>query len=144
MLIQDGKLAFSFLMGGNATITVQSKRTGTRFTYRVRAPREDGSFRYDAPIRFVQVLSGPDNNTHYEYIGYIRDERFYYGGAKARANEDAPSVRAFKYAYRFLSIESIPEQLDVFHEGKCARCGRKLTTPESIQSGFGAKCLERL
>jgi hypothetical protein len=29
------------------------------------------------------------------------------------------------------------EQIKIYHEGKCARCGRPLTVPESIESGFG-------
>jgi hypothetical protein len=28
----------------------------------------------------------------------------------------------------------------VWHEGRCGRCGRKLTVPESIESGFGPEC----
>jgi len=31
--------------------------------------------------------------------------------------------------------------LNFFHEGKCGKCGRKLTTPESIKNGFGPTCL---
>lgn len=142
--IKDGVAALSFLMGGSATITIRSAKTGMRFTYKVSAPREDGKLQTEKPIRFVKILTGPDNNTNYEYIGYIRDSRFYYGGVKARVNLDSNGVRAFHYAFRFLAIERIPEKLEVFHEGKCGRCGRKLTTPSSIQSGFGAKCLERL
>jgi hypothetical protein len=34
----------------------------------------------------------------------------------------------------------LPEQTKVYHEAKCARCGR-LTVPESIESGFGPHCL---
>jgi len=29
----------------------------------------------------------------------------------------------------------------VFHEGACGRCGRTLTVPESIASGFGPECI---
>ena len=34
----------------------------------------------------------------------------------------------------------MPLTLTVFHDGKCGRCGRKLTVPESIQSGLGPVC----
>jgi hypothetical protein len=30
----------------------------------------------------------------------------------------------------------------VWHEGSCARCGKKLTVPESIESGFGPECVK--
>jgi hypothetical protein len=29
----------------------------------------------------------------------------------------------------------------VHHEGRCGRCGRTLTVPESIESGFGPECI---
>lgn len=141
--IKDGKVALAFLMGGGATITLRSTKTLQRFTYSVRAPRNQGKLDTEAPIRFVKVLTGPDNTSNYEYIGYIRDGKFNYG-MKSRISNGSPSIVAFQWAYRFISIEHIPKDLDVFHEGKCGRCGRKLTTPESIQSGFGEKCLGAL
>jgi UDP-N-acetylglucosamine 2-epimerase len=38
--------------------------------------------------------------------------------------------------------EAIPE-IEVFHMGACLRCGRALTTPESITRGLGPDCAER-
>ena len=37
----------------------------------------------------------------------------------------------------------IPEHLEIFHEGRCCACGRKLTTPESILSGIGPECAKK-
>jgi DNA-directed RNA polymerase subunit RPC12/RpoP len=37
----------------------------------------------------------------------------------------------------------LPEQIKVYHEAKCARCGHRLTVPESIETGFGPNCLEK-
>lgn len=34
----------------------------------------------------------------------------------------------------------IPPSLEVWHEGRCGRCGRALTVPESIASGIGPVC----
>lgn len=141
--IQDGKVALAFLMGGGATVTFKSVKTERHFTYKVQAPKKEGKLEYEAPIRFVKVLTGPDNTSNYEYIGHIRDGKFSHG-LKSRITSDAPSVQAFQWAYRFLSMEHVPHGLEVFHEGKCGRCGRKLTTPESVSTGFGEKCLGRL
>jgi hypothetical protein len=31
--------------------------------------------------------------------------------------------------------------LEIWHEGRCGRCGRKLTVPESIHNGYGPECI---
>jgi hypothetical protein len=38
----------------------------------------------------------------------------------------------------------LPKGLKVHHEGRCCRCGRKLTVPESIETGLGPECASRL
>jgi hypothetical protein len=57
-----------YVLAGNSTFTVTSKRTGTRFTYRVRQADES---RDGARPWFVSVLNGPDNEKNYAYIGVI-------------------------------------------------------------------------
>ena len=91
------------------------------------------------------LLNGPDNTMSYSYIGYIRRDVFNHGGAKARVQYNAPSVRAFAWAWQQLvSSNEIPSKLEIWHEGKCGRCARTLTVPESIESGFGPECMGRL
>jgi hypothetical protein len=31
--------------------------------------------------------------------------------------------------------------LEFWHEGRCGRCGRRLTVPDSIASGYGPECV---
>jgi hypothetical protein len=33
--------------------------------------------------------------------------------------------------------------LEVWHEGRCGACGRRLTVPESIERGLGPECYGR-
>lgn len=137
----DGQLttaqeALAFMHGGNATVTLRSKATGTRFTYRIRAS-EDGA------VHFVSVLSGPDNESQYAYIGYVKRGIFFHGGAKARAKADAPACKAFAWSWKSLVQDRLPDSLEVWHEGRCGRCNRKLTVPSSIRSGFGPECAGR-
>lgn len=35
-------------------------------------------------------------------------------------------------------------KVEVWHEGSCGRCGRKLTVPESIANGLGPECAEKV
>lgn len=127
----------SLIYAGDAVFTVRSKATGSRFTFRVR--RSDGSEGF-APRFFVSVLTGADNTKDYSYIGWVsEDRRRWEHGKKSRLSESAPSVKAF--AWLFSSTEeSVKKQAEIFHEGKCCRCGRALTVPESIEAGIGPEC----
>jgi len=136
--------ARSFAQAGNATLTLVSKTTGTRFTYKVQAPIENDVRQLSSQMRFVKVLTGADNESSYSYLGYIRRGVFLHGGAKARVGYDAPSARAFAWAWKSLAQDAIPAALEIWHEGRCGRCARKLTVPSSIASGFGPECAERM
>lgn len=133
----DAASAMHFMLGGNARLTFVSRKTGTRFTYRVRAS-DDGQ------IHFVSLMNGPDNETAYAYFGYIRRGVYFHGGAKARVSRDAPSAKAFEWVYHFLAKGEMKEDLEIWHEGRCGRCGRALTVPESIRTGFGPECAGRM
>lgn len=132
--------ATAFALAGNATLTLVSKASGNRFTFRIQAPMKDDRRDLDAEVRFVSLLSGPDNETDYRYIGFIRRGVYFGGGAKAKVHPGAPGPVAFKWAWERFAKGDLPAQLEVWHEGRCARCGRKLTVPSSIASGFGPEC----
>src|SRR6188474_3538463 len=45
--ITDAISVRAFVLGGNATFTIVSVKTGTRFTFKVRAPKDgDGNFSF--------------------------------------------------------------------------------------------------
>lgn len=144
-LLQTAEHARAFVQAGNATITLVSKATGVRFTYKIQAPFDDGMRggvrNLGSDMRFVKVLTGADNESSYSYLGYIRRGVFFHGGEKARVGLMAPSCKAFNWAWKSLQQDSIPTTLEVWHEGRCARCARKLTVPSSIASGFGPECI---
>ena len=128
--------AIAFMSAGNATVTLVSVKTGTRFTYKIRVS-DDGK------THFVSLLSGPDNESDYAYLGRITRGVFWQGRKFPKAGDvgpDAPSSKAFAWAWKCLSQYSMPVSLEVWHEGRCGRCNRKLTVPSWIESGFGPEC----
>ncbi len=136
-----------FLLAGNARVTLVSRKTGTRFTYRVAAVREKRG-----PVtHFVSLLIGPSNDSDYRYLGTVREvlgrdvvsKVFSHGGAKAVAKATTPSALAFAWFFGKLLLGQIPDELEVHHEGHCGRCGRALTVPESVLSGLGPECAGR-
>jgi hypothetical protein len=138
----DASLAVPFLVGGNAIVTFESRKTGARFTYRIRLadPRQGGD---REPPHFVSVLTGPNNGHDYDYLGAIFQKKVYVHGKTSRIAADAPSAVAFAWAWRHLSAGKMPEGLAVWHEGRCGRCGRRLTTPRSLATGLGPVCERR-
>ena len=44
---------------------------------------------------------------------------------------------------RLQSGKGLPETVEVWHEGRCCRCARRLTVPESIILGLGPACATR-
>lgn len=128
-----------YALAGRATLTLESERTGARYTYRIT--RRD-----DAPA-FVSVLTGPENTRDYTYLGTVfvdGEVPVYRHGRKSEISPGAPSARAFAWAWDAFVAGRIPEGLSVYHEGQCGRCGRALTVPESILTGLGPHCAEEI
>jgi hypothetical protein len=139
----DVTAAVAFLKAGKATATFESIKTGARFTFKVSAPKDPDAQAQADELRFVSVLTGPDNTSNYSYIGFIRRGVFFYG-RKSKIGETAASVVAYKWAWSWLAKGTLPNGLAIWHEGRCGRCGRTLTVPESVASGFGPECIGKL
>jgi hypothetical protein len=125
-----------FMLAGNATFTVRSEKTSTRFTIRVRKPNADTP-------HFVSVLSGSDNEHAYAFVGTIFANGTYSHGQRSRITPDAPAAKAARWVVeRVIAGKDLPN-CELWHEGRCGRCGRKLTVPESIELGLGPECATR-
>jgi hypothetical protein len=130
-----------FITAGNATLTLVSKQSGNRFTFKFQRPDSDAPNR---PI-WVRVLNGPDNENSYEFVGTIwiqSNGSYMLVRGKSTIQEDATSVKILNWFIRAINNGRVLEQAEVWHEGRCGRCGRKLTVPESISSGYGPECIK--
>jgi hypothetical protein len=120
--------------------------TATHYTYRVE--RREASDRWRETY-FVQLLTGPDNTSDYSYLGILDPQ----SGtvrvtAKSCAGEDSWAVRLLRRVLACLWVGQ-GERIEaagfhLHHEGRCGRCGRRLTVPESIESGIGPECARQL
>ncbi len=143
-LMQDVPGIFRFVLAGNSTFTLVSKATGKRFTYKVsRVPDFQLGVKH---AWFVNLLTGPNNSDDYIYMGMIRGEPasgdvWFWHSVKSKVALDAPSCKGFMAFFETLTkTESLHPSIEFWHEGRCGRCGRKLTVPESVASGFGPEC----
>jgi hypothetical protein len=124
-----------FFIGGNAIFTV-SNPSGIHYTYKIRKPSEEMPF-------FVSLLSGPDNENNFNYLGiYDPNKGTIRLTKKSRYKEDSLPVKVIRWAIAIINKNlPIPEGYAIQHEGRCCKCGRTLTTPESIELGIGPICM---
>lgn len=127
--------ALKFIFAGNSTVTFLNTETQNRFTFRVKKAKDK-----DKLLFFVSVLSGPDQ---YSYLGTFAKGRYSHG-KKSCVDAVAQSAKVFPYVIAKLREGTLPEQVQIWHEGKCGKCGRQLTVPESIDSGIGPECMKSL
>jgi len=147
-----------FILAGRAIVTIENEESRGRFTYRVKHKKGAGEH---GPY-FVAVLAGPDNNHHYMYIGtlwYGRGGHYDYkheGGfvpdlyfrhsPKSRVGKETATFQSFLWVTKRLNATSPdrpwPPHIKLYHEGRCGRCGRRLTVPESIKAGYGPECIQ--
>lgn len=135
--------ATDYTLARKGKITLTSRKTERWFTYRINQDqdRETGEYldRY-----FVSVLSGPDNWANYSYIGMIGADRIFRHTKGSKVAADSPSFRAFRYFWQHATLrDAIPADLQVQHCNTCGRCGRLLTTPDSISRGIGPECWQK-
>jgi hypothetical protein len=132
----------NFMFAGKSILTIVNKETSNRFTYKLRMAKSTNG--EQNPPYFVSVLTGNDNNNDYSFIGTVFGKNSYRHSGKSRISNNTTSVMAFNWLLnRIANGQDLPSQIEVWHEGKCGRCGRKLTVPSSIQSGLGPECARR-
>lgn len=125
--------ALKFIFAGKSLVTFLNTKTGNRFTFKVKQAKNSNLF-------FVSVLTNPET---YSYIGTVT-EGVYKHGRKSVITAEAQSVKTFQYVINKLRLNNLPDFVEVWHEGKCGKCGRTLTVPSSIASGLGPECIKSL
>lgn len=128
----NNSYAMKFIFAGNSTVTFLNSETENRFTYRIKKAKDSDFF-------FVSVLTGPEQ---YSYIGTVFNGIYKHG--KKSNFTGAQSEKVFSYVLSKLITESLPECIEIWHEGKCGKCNRPLTVPSSIETGIGPECFKSL
>lgn len=126
-----------------ALVTIFNAETGGHRTYMFnRDPKSDTS-----PV-FVSLLRGsdPENKRDYTFIGTIFSDNNFKHSPKSQVGADSPGVAGFKFTWERCQNNTLPEKVKVLHHGRCGRCGRLLTSPDSLMErrGIGPVCAEKL
>ena len=154
-------LTKEFLLAGRATFTVttsqefrdamQAKYPGKpqprdRWTFKITHKAASGKW---GETWFVAYLAGSDNEGDYKSFARLNPET---GSVTLNRNcgllETSWIVRivgrVIKAIFEDRGAEIEAAGFRVMHAGKCAKCARTLTTPESLDRGFGEECWSKL
>ncbi len=123
-----------FLLSGKAVFTVANP-SEERYTFKVYKAEKLNLF-------FVSMLTGSNNNTDYTYIGRFSTEyKQLVITSKSKIIHNSKPFKVFNWAIKHIVTQKpVPDGYFIEHNGHCGRCGRVLTTPESIKSGLGPVC----
>jgi hypothetical protein len=123
-----------FFEAGSAIFTVGNNK-GEHYTFRIGRKEET------QPL-FVSLLTGPQNTSDYTYLGIYNPTTGSVGLTKAsKFNEDSVPVRVVRWALNQVrNNKELPSGYSIQHAGRCCRCSRVLTTPESTRLGWGPEC----
>jgi hypothetical protein len=115
--------------GGN--FTLRGKKTNKDFTYRIS--RSEFNDRWFTHV-YVET-----QYLKFKHLGYYKD------GNVIKSGSIVESDTAKGISWLLRQVESgnthrLNEQAEVFHTGKCLKCGRELTDAHSIETGLGPIC----
>jgi hypothetical protein len=141
-----------FVLAGKSTFTVEvpdSFRTEKpdlelkpHYTFRVEHKAAEGKYK---EAWFAKLLTGPDNTRNYSYIGMLDAEAgVVRTTAKSKVAKDSIVIKLLNRTLALVWAGDIaPMEAQGFklhHEGRCGKCNRPLTTPESVERGIGPEC----
>lgn len=139
-----------FVLAGEAIFTVSNGNTNY-YTYKVY--KSTPSTQFPGTAWFVKVLTKPD---HYTYVGQLdvnTSDRTTMPKlrrtGRSRYEDNSNIMTVFRRAMRVIWQKQyanyvLPEPYSIKHEGHCGRCGRALTTPQSLDTGLGPECAAQL
>lgn len=114
-----------------SVITVRSKRTGKDYTFKIKRSKYRNTW-------YTHVY------VEKEYLRFVHIGTYFKGKIfKKRVHVNTPASLAIEWVLRNIDREmfdSVRNNVELFHIGKCIKCGKALTDSESIERGLGPVC----
>lgn len=123
----------NYIHGGHGVVTLVAP-DGVYHTYMFKKPY--GTDKFKDGTLFAYCLEGKNRCN---YVG-MWDTRNFRKTTNSEYEEDTDQFRGARYII-YMSLKDFNTPMKLYHEGVCCRCGRPLTTPESIERGMGPVCM---
>ncbi len=128
-----------FMLAGNALFKVYSSRTNTSVIYQITSSK-------DTDLWFVSVqyeynnTADVFNTIKFAYIGTITGRLNFKHTKGSKVASTSKTFKGFAWLWECVTSNKLPDFIHISHMTRCAKCGRRLKTPESIARGFGPSC----
>jgi hypothetical protein len=114
-----------------APFTIRSKKSGKDYTFKIsQVPFKDNNYLH------IKVET---EYLNFKYMGWYRDGKI----INKKLEVNTPASQAVSWFLRQMfsnNFDNLNQSLDIFHLGKCLKCGKTLTDSNSIEIGFGPVC----
>lgn len=151
--VRDGlinqKDALNFLLAGKSEFVLHSTKTNEDFKFTLTKKesfaKKESFTNKEEYIYFVNIIIEREKI----YAGHIKfDDKtelfIYTQGKRGQLAAEDRNIRSLMFVINKLFRCEIVGNLEIYHVGRCGRCGKKLTTPESILTGLGPTCSKNL
>ena len=160
-----GRVTYNVTREEDGTLTIRAF-TGTensdRRHYSYLGTVADGAYTYAGPRAAVAGLAAVAAETGDRWLAgfcaslaarneltdrqkdVLRERCRKHGVVTAAVPFDDVRARGFAWFWRILNGGTFPATFEIWHEGRCAACARRLTVPQSIATGLGPDCADRL
>ncbi len=120
-----------------APFTIRSKKSGKDYTFKVsQVPFKNSNYIH------IKVET---EYLNFKYMGWFKDGKIVKKNKDTNTNEvvNTPAGEAVSWFLRQMfsnNFNNLNQSVDIFHLGKCLKCGKTLTDSNSIEVGFGPVC----
>lgn len=124
----------AFLLGGNCECIIENVESGNRYLYKIQVAKDNPN------MFFIKSLTGMGDI----YAGFltVKDGEYIYAqGKKGQITDEDKRIKALLYVLSH--AETLRPTILVQHVGRCSKCNRKLTNPESMNRGMGPECFSK-
>lgn len=119
----DPKLLVQTMFGGNALLTFESKKTKDHRVFHIAKKKFSKEQNYYVRKQSILIATFKGMQLVFPNTQLTKDQEI------------------LQWIWKYITDpDYISRQLNIYHNGKCCVCGRKLTDPESIKIGIGPTC----
>ena len=117
----------------NGKLTIQNPKTGNHRTFSIHTQPKDSHFAPEQ--RIISLLIGSDNQSAYTPFGFVQSD-----GSIRLFRSKSEGVYPIYADMISNPVKWTAKGAVYMFEGRCRKCNRLLTSPESISSGIGPVC----